>query len=248
MFKEGIANILKRRKQQRKFKRMGLDPSGHEWGANDNWVEEPFLFDVNRPFYGKCGICKKETTAIPYVDNGTEKILYSLLGQIDVVRYITRLVYEYEITAIDYNACDRYPYYYCRFCNTNYILCMNSPKSKYVDPVPTCQTQFSANRIDIPFFFDADGDSDGEVDEAIHDIFENNESDKERLSMFYDLDIFKSDSGGVFSGTFWKYRTGEFYPTTKGNFHKLKSDDAFYFIGGCYACDKTCTGTLFGKK
>ena len=76
----------------------------------------------------------------------------------------------------------------------------------------------------------------------IHEIFHNDESDKTRLDMFWGLKLLENDSK-----TFWKYRTGEFYPVTMSSFNTLKSKDAFYFIGGCYTCLKTCTGIVFGK-
>jgi hypothetical protein len=223
-------------KVKRRNKKLGLTAYGTEWGCNSNYIEEPFLFDSKRPFYGKCGICKKETTDIPYVDNGTENILYSLIGQMDIVRYITRFVREDEITPIRYDKCDRYPYYYCWFCKANYLLCMNSPSSEHIDPISPCQTISSARHMDIPFFIDADDN----VGEKIHDIFSNNESDKVRLEMFYDA--LKGDHG-----TFWKYRTGEFYPITMSSFATLEVQSAFYFIGECYTCHKVCTGTIFSK-
>ena len=224
-------------KIKRKYKKLGLAEDGGEWGSS-NYVEEPFHFDTNRPYYGRCGICKKETTDTPYVDDGTEGILYSLLGQIDIVRYITRLIYEHKITAINYEACDRYPYYYCRFCNCNYLLCMKSLYSNHCDPIQTCQTTSSCGRIDIPYFIDADNT----VDNILHDIFENDESDKSRFEEYW-LNFYENDRN-----TFWKHRTGEFYPVTMGYFQVLKPNDAFYFIGSCYTCNKICTGTVFGQK
>ena len=227
-------------KTKRKNKKMGLNEYGMKWeDAANVWEEEPFLFDDKRPFYGRCGICKNETTDTPYIDDGTEGILFSLLGQMDVVRYITRLVYEDKIKAIHFDACDRYPYYYCSFCKCNYLLCMNSLKSEYIDHIPTCQTISSCRRMDIPFFIDADDN----VDEKIHDIFSNSESDERRLEMYWELDLLKTDPN-----TFWKHRNGEFYPVTVGEFDVLKPNSAFYFIGECYMCNKTCTGTVFAKS
>lgn len=224
-------------KIKRKNKKLGLTESGLKWEYESTYVEEPFRFDPKRPFYGKCGICKKETTDIAYVDNGTEKILYSLLGQIDVVKYIARLVYEDQITPLRYDLCDRYPYYFCYFCNCNYILCMNSPKNNnYIDPVPTCQTLSSARHMDIPFFFDADDN----VSYTIHDIFSSNESDKVRFQKFWDF--LENDQI-----TFWKYRTGEFYPVTWNSFKTLQNQSTFYFVGECYTCNKLGTGTISSK-
>ncbi len=196
-----------------------LDKQGYEWGQLTPVSRglQPFYFDPDKPYWGRCGICYNETNDTPCAPDDCYD------------RY-------------QYYTCSKCPQIYGR--KAIYVLCKNNYReytktglySSY--PSDVCCTPYKAHLIEIDDVIEDVENPDNDIPQHVHAMFMDDQykpyNNRHRWEMFkttVDQKKYRTDTSGYNDGVL--------------EFPRSLHEKAHYFVGRCSNGD--CWSVRMGK-